>query len=488
MKFRALALPSLFAAVLSGCASMGDFQPLARLLDANLLNIRTSLASNNTPAPWPSTDWWQALGDPQLSQLMSEALASNPGLRIAQARLRQSEAIAGIADAGRYPRLDAGFNSTRQRYTENGAVPPPLAGQSRTDNRLSLNIAYDLDFWGVHEGEYRTALGNARAAEVEIQAARLLLSTTLAHSYIQFDRAHRLAAIAEASLHQRQETLALVKRRVDAGLDSQVELRQAEAGVAAAHAERTASREQIALLGHQLAALAGTGPDQGAALQAPSLLKTLPAALPSVLPAELIGRRPDIVAQRWRIEATLGQVDSARGQFYPNINLLAFVGMQSFGFDKLLKTGSEIRGIGPAISLPLFDAGRLRSNLRARQAEVDLAVEQYNQNVVDAVRDVADQIVSRQAQEQQYAEQTVALHKYEEAWRLSRLRYEKGLSNYLTVLVAEGQYLAQQRSDSDLRARRHDTNIALIRALGGGMQPLAPTTVAANSAANAAPR
>ena len=230
MPTRSLLLATLSAAVLSACVSSQGLAPRASLDDANRLAARATVGSlAKTDAPWPATDWWQALGDPQLNQLMDEALAGNPGLRLARARVDRAAALAGLADAARYPQVTAGADVTEQRFSEHGLVPPSLAGSWHTTNRLALDFSYEFDFWGKHEAAFQSALGQTRATEAEEQQARLLLSTALARSYLQLQRQYEQLDIAEALLRQRQQTLDLTRQRVGAGLDSHVELKQAEA-------------------------------------------------------------------------------------------------------------------------------------------------------------------------------------------------------------------------------------------------------------------
>lgn len=201
------------------------------------------------------------------------------------------------------------------------------------------------------------------------------------------------------------------------------------------------------------------------------------AELPSNLPADLVGRRPDVVAQRWRVEATHQDIDVAKAQFYPNINLAAFIGFQSIGLPDFLQ--SRTAGIGPAISLPIFDGGRLRGNLAGKSADYDATVESYNQTVVDALRDVADQITVIRSIDEQRKQQQLALATTQSAYDLAAQRFREGIGNYLEVLTAESQLLAQQSLDVDLRARALGVSINLNRALGGGYQP-AVAPLAAN--------
>ena len=192
--------------------------------------------------------------------------------------------------------------------------------------------------------------------------------------------------------------------------------------------------------------------------------------LPAGLRADLLGRRADLVAQRWRVEAALKDVDVARAQFYPNVNLVAFVGLSSIGLDNFVKPGSTTYGAGPALRLPIFEGGRLRANLSARNAEVDAAVDGYNAALLRALREVADEVASLQSLERQQQAQADALASAESAFDLALQRYRSGLGNYLIVLNAESTVLAQRRAVVDLKARHLAAEAALARALGGGYQ------------------
>jgi NodT family efflux transporter outer membrane factor (OMF) lipoprotein len=192
--------------------------------------------------------------------------------------------------------------------------------------------------------------------------------------------------------------------------------------------------------------------------------------LPSSLPAELIGRRPDIVAQRLRVEAAGKDIDVAKAQFYPNVSLSAFVGLQSIGLSRFLEAGSRTFGVGPAVTLPIFDAGRLRGQLAGTQADYDAAVERYNEALVNGLREVVDQLTSFRSLEEQGRQQAHAQSTAQEAFDLALLRFREGVGNYLEVLTAESQLLAQQSLDADLRARRLSLTIRLVQALGGGFE------------------
>jgi NodT family efflux transporter outer membrane factor (OMF) lipoprotein len=472
--------PALLATVLlAACASTAGLHTRAHAIEANSVQASQHLAGVTlSPAAWPSDTWWRAFGDPQLDALIDTALRDQPGLRVAEARVRAAQSVAKIAGATEFPQVNASAHSMRQRFSEHGTVAPPVAGTWQTINDVTVGASWELDFWGKNRAAVDAALDRQHAAEVGVQAARLMLTTAIARTYLRLDDAYAQRDLAEQTLAQREQILALTRKRVAAELDSQLELTQAEAALPATREQLAAIDESIALLGDQLAALEGHGPDDGQAIRRPHLAGVGPVVLPSRLPVDLIGRRPDVVAERWRVEATGKDIAVARAQFYPDISLNAFVGLQRLGFENFLDAGSRVLGIGPAISLPIFDGGRLRGNLGLHQADYDAAVESYNATVIDAVHDVVDQLVSLDAVARQGREQTQALALSERAYDLAQRRYRAGLASYLQVLAAETQVLAQRQQSLRLQTRERELHLSLIRALGGGYAPVATPSLA----------
>ena len=466
--------------LVAGCASMDAMAPESSLRDVNSLAATRSLVDARVSADaWPATDWWKRFGDPQLDTLMDEALAGSPTLAVAAARTRKALAAADVSHASLYPRVYGDASSTRERFSANGLTPLPNGGSYQTVDQLQVTLSWQIDFWGKNRAAYESALGAARAADVDAHAARLALTTSIGQAYVQLQRAFLQLDVAQATLHDREQLLKLTRDRNNAGLDSKVELKQAESALPATREQIAAIDEQIALLRNQMAALLGAGPDRGLAITRPVASALTRVALPSTIPAELLGRRPDLVAQRWRVEAAGKDIKSAKAEFYPNVNLLAFIGFQSLGGGSLLTAASRMLGAGPAITLPIFDGGRLRGNLAARDADYDIAVGQYNQTLADAMRDVVDQLASFKGVDAQREQQKLALQTAHEAYELSLLRYREGLGNYLQVLSAEQPMLVQRSLDADLAARELQVSINLIRALGGGFEP--PPALAAAS-------
>ncbi len=474
----------LMATGLTGCADMSGIAPQSSLRDAPSLGLNAEATTAQAPV---AAEWWREFGDEQLNTLVAQALQTSPTLKLAQARLARAQAVTEVADAATLPQLTGQLDATRQRYTANGAVPPPLAGSIRESGTAQLNASWELDFFGKNRAALDAALGSANAAEADAQAARVLLASNVARTYFQLVRLNEQTNVARRTLAQREETLKLVRDRVDAGLDTRLELRQSEGGLPEARLQLETLQEQMALTRNALGALIGQpNVANGALAQTPSEQSAIKnVAIAANIPADLLGRRADIAAARWRVEASSKDVVNAKTQFYPNINLVAFAGFSSIGLGQLTDSGSRQWGVGPALRLPIFDAGRLRANLRGKTADLDAAVESYNAAVIDAVRDVADQVASSQAIVRQQTEQRAAQEAAESAYEIAVQRYKAGLGNYLNVLTAETSVLAQRRQSVDLAARALDTQVALIRALGGGYaaaQTPAPTPVS-----NAAP-
>jgi NodT family efflux transporter outer membrane factor (OMF) lipoprotein len=451
----------------AGCASHRGIEHRSAPADAAALEATQSLKEEATAAGWPELDWWKRFGDAQLDALVGEGLAGSANIRLARARVDQALAAAQVARAPLGPQLGASADVTHQRFSANYIFPPPIGGSSYTTTQLALNASYDIDFWGRNRAAYEAALGRSRASQAEGFATRLLLSSAIAGTYVQLAAAFDQLDIARRTYEDRQRVQSLTNDRVRAGLDSKLELKQVETSIPAARARIAQIEEQIALARNQLAALLGKGPDRGLAIERPTL-RVAAVALPSRVPADLLGRRPDIVASRWRAEAAARDIASAKAQFYPDVNLSALVGVQSVTLSKLLEAGSAIPSVGAAIRLPILDGGRLRGALAARNAEYDAAVEQYNQALSDALREVVDQLASMRSVQAQRSEADTALGSAEDAYGLAVTRYKAGIGSLLQVITVETQVLEQRRLRAELQSRELALSINLIRALGGG--------------------
>ena len=479
---RSLPLAAALAGVLlvSGCASTGDLQPASAPVDPAGYALARSLAGAPlSDAAFPNRDWWRALGDPQLDALVDEALHGTPSLAAADARVRKAQAQAGLADAARKPTLGGSAQYAVAQLPE-GLAGDEIGGQLMHNAVLMVNFDWPLDVWGGKRAEYEAALDQAHALQVEAQAARLALAANVARGYVALAKAFDALDVANREQARSERLLQLAKQRVDAGLDNRIALRNTETLIATAKAQAGAAQQQIDALRNALAALLGQGPDRGIAIARPQLLKAPAPALPSALPSELLGHRPDVVAARWRVEAAAQGIRTAKASFKPSIDLSGLVGLASTGFSDLFRSDSLLGFGGPAISLPIFDGGRLRNNLAARDADYDLAVADYDATAVQALHDVVDALQAIRALDEQSASLQQAQAAASAALVLAQARYKAGLGNQLDVLAAQKPLLQIEQQAAGLRAQRYAAGIDLNRALGGGLEVASPNTTASN--------
>ncbi|MBN9424389.1 MAG: multidrug transporter [Candidatus Accumulibacter sp. 66-26] len=454
---------------LAGCAQFPSMSKLVRAKPAAAYASAQSLAGQ--ASAWPAERWWQAYGDAQLDALIDEALRDSPDMAAASARLRRAEAYGQIAGAPLLPQVGANASVNSQKLSYNYLTPRSMTPQDWNDyGRVTLDFSWDIDFWGKNRAGLAAATSQLEASRAELAQARLSLAAAVATNYADLAQLFAVRDTAQRSVEVRSKTAQLFAERFANGLETRGSLSEAKARLAAAEGELLLLDEQIGLQRHRLAALLGAGPDRGLAITRPAVKLDREFGLPGELAANLLGRRPDVVAARLMSEAQLQRIDQKKGEFYPNVNLSAFIGVQALGLDLLGKSGSSVGSIGPAISLPIFTGGRLRGELRGTVASYDEAVANYNRTVTQALQEVASAGLSQKALAAQLAKATAAVEAAGEAHRVARNRYEGGLANYLEVLYAEDGLLNSQRHLATLQSRAFSLDVALQRALGGGYQ------------------
>jgi len=404
---------------------------------------------------------------------MQQTLADNPSLAQAMARVREAQSLADVTRAGLAPSISFNARETHQRFSADDVIPPPFAGTDQWQGRVGLDLSWDIDFWGRQAWLLKQARSQTTAAALDVASARLALSGAVAQAYIDLYRNNALADVAQRTEAQRQRILEITRRRVNSGLDTNVELREASGAVPEAHVELLQAQAAASLDTHQLAALSGQGARVYAQVRRPTLDPAFILPLPAALPADLLGRRPDVLAARDRIEAARAGQAAAKAAFYPDINLAAFVGTSAIGLDNLFHGTSGAYGAGPAIHLPLFDTGRLRAEYRGAAAEIDQAVAAYNQSVLHAVRETSDQFTMVEALNAQIVQQQQSLEDAEAAYRLAEERYQAGLSSYLTVLTTETAVLRGRREHVALLSDQAIARVNLLLAVGGSFDPQA---------------
>jgi len=460
-------LLGLCATLVAGCAQLPPQDKAPELKAASQYPAEQTFSAASKP--WPQESWWQSYGDAQLDALITEGLKESPSMAIALARLKRAESMTQVTGSALQPQLDAHAKPTMEKQSYNYLFPRSAVPQGWNDyGQATLNFSWEIDFWGKNRAALAAATSMQQAAAADAAQARLTLTTSIAAAYGELARLHAAHDTASAAVKVRQKSMELFQNRFQHGMETLLSVKQAQARLAGSEEELLALDEQLALQRNKLAALLGTGPDRGLTIARPKLDVAAGFGLPPQLQLELLGRRPDVVAARLRAEASEQSVEKQQAEFYPNVNLSAMIGVQTLGLNMLTKSGSDLGSIGPAISLPIFNGGRLRAQLFGARAEHEEAIASYNQTVTQALQQVADAAVSQRSLGLQLATVARATDAAREAYRIARSRYDGGLSNYLEVLTAEETLLASLRTQSDLQSRSFTQDVALIKALGGG--------------------
>jgi NodT family efflux transporter outer membrane factor (OMF) lipoprotein len=473
MRVTLRAVAFLLSSLLAGCITAPNVSPVEKPVDT-----RPDLGLSPTSAP-VQNDWWTAYQDPQLDQLLNAALADNPTLGQTLARLRQAQAVVYATRAALWPYISYDADEVRQRLSSHDTIPQQFGGAEIWKGHEGLNFSWDLDFWGRQSSLVRQARSEANAVGLDAAAARLAIVSALVRTYIDLERSYELVDVWRREEQQRQEILDITRHRFAAGLDTSVELRQAAGAVPQARVERISVESEIDRDVHLLAALSGQGAGKYGEIQRPKLHTDTVLSMPSALPMDLLGRRPDVLAARSRASSAQAGLDAARADFYPDINLMAFAGTVAIGIDNLFHANSAAFGVGPALHLPVFDAGKLKANYRANTANIDIAVAAYNEAVLTAVRETADQLSDISSLNASLVEQQQSLDDAEDAFRLATERYHAGLTTYLTVLTTETQVLAARRQRVDLESARASARVTLLIDVGGDFRPDPAITAAA---------
>ena len=410
-------------------------------------------------------------GDPQLPQLIDEALDGSPSIAQAQAR---------IAKASSYiETLALGALSEGQRLATRGpanSIRPTRSSRRRTAARGIARTTRSRALRGISTcgariaKRLRQAVSQEKAAEADMQQARVTLAASVASTYNQLARLYALRDIAQHEIAKRDDIDRITNGRVAAGLDTNVERKTAQGNLATSQSNLTELDGQITTTRYQLAALLGEGPDRGLQIANPIAESTIDVALPDNLPADLVSRRPDIVAARWQVDAATHDVKEAKAEFFPDINLAAGVRSRRVRLGPLPHGRAAVRSRRDRRSICRSSTpAHLRSQLKGRYADFDYDVANYNQTLINALTDVATQVAAiRSIDQPDWATRSARSTPRRSAYQLAVIRYKAGLSPQLQVLNADENRLATDQTVTNLQMKRRDQQIGLIKALGGG--------------------
>jgi len=464
----ATALALCFA--LTGCVSSRGLHTTGTLTDPRSLKAEQSLADAPlSPTAWPTQDWWIGFGDPQLTALINEALQNNPSLDEVEARARQAQALADGADGARKPRVDLNNEIIGAELSKKDALYPEyVLGQFGWLKSATLNFSWDLDLWGGKREAWEAALGRSRAAQIDAYGTRIQLSVNVARAYVRLGYAFAQQDVAEAELERAGKTLALVSRMVAGGLGTRQQESLADSQVASAEQQKLQADRAIDAARSSLSVLVGQGPDRGLAITRPHLIDAVVIALPDNLSVDLIGRRADLVAARWQVEAASRNIKATKTEFLPNVSLGAMAGFVALGSENLFQLPARTYSAGPALTLPIFDGGRLRAKLASNDAAYDQMVARYNGLLIAALNDVSDTLSALASVRKQIAFEKRAQQDALKSWEDAMTEYKGGVSGPLTPLITRQQLLLADQRTAVLESEEADISIRLIEALGGG--------------------
>ncbi|KVQ14431.1 RND transporter [Burkholderia ubonensis] len=480
---------------LSGCAPSGFLPSLSLRAPADDALART--AGPGAAGAWPAPDWVAQLQDPQLDQLVAEALQQNPDLQVAQARLRIAQAQLQQFDALTGLTGTAGATVNRARMPQPGdvadvtiggyKVPVQIFGDpAASPSSVFVALNYQLDLWGRNKAATKSLMSLRDAARVEADQVRLAMSTAIVAVYCQLDQAYAARDLLQQKLKVSQRVTTVLRERTARGIDNAYDASDASIKRSRLLGQIALNDEQIKLAQLQLGVLSGGGPERGLALQRPHVGKFGDAALPARLPADLLGRRPDIVAARLRVEAAYANADATRAQFFPDVNLIGLGGVFALTPASLFSRDALAGSVGPAVSLPIFDRGRLKAKLGADVAQADVAIGLYNKTVDDALGQVAQLVTSLQTSQTLVAQQQDAVAAAQKIVQIAADRHRRGLLMQKDVDVAELTLIDERAQLIDLLGKQRTLRVGLIGALGGGFDAgAAPNAPAKRGAASA---
>jgi multidrug efflux system outer membrane protein len=458
---------TLITMLLSGCMTVGP--------DYHRPKIDTPdvWTGEKTEAPVP-VQWWRSYNDPVLDKMVEEALVHNADLALAIARVDEARALLGVTRADQLPGVKANADASRNRISERSPTFFPGIEPRYTDLNASLNASWEIDLWGKYRRATEAARADLLATESSRDAVRLTLISEVSRAYFNLRALDAQIAVTRQTVATRLASLALQRKRFEAGVASELELRQVEAETAAAQAQLPSLEAQLAqqetalsvLLGHSPRAIVGAVSERGTTIEG----LTVPPAVPTGLPSDLLERRPDLREAEQRLIAANARIGVAKAAYYPSISLTGLFGVESATLSDLFTSAARLWQFSASAAQLVFDAGRTSSQVDAASARQQQALAQYQSAIQNAFKDTLDAlIVQRKARERLEAEQA-RVSALQKALELAQLRYGNGVSSLLDVLDAERGLLDAQLNRVEAQRTQLTATADLFKALGGGWE------------------
>ncbi|MFJ2540608.1 efflux transporter outer membrane subunit [Pseudomonas sp. NPDC087614] len=459
-------LPIAAVLILSGCSLIPDYQRPTPPIEASWPQGRAYGENQNAqsqPVNLPAVD--QFFKDPALVRLLGTALKNNRDLRIAAKNVEAYRALYRIQRAERFPTLDASASGDRRRLPDDLSTTGESGIQSQY--QVGFVTSYELDLFGRIQSLSTQALEQYLATEEAQRSVHIALIGDVATTYFLWRTDLALLELTEATLASHVESLDMIEATAGAGTASELDVRQARTLVNQATAQKALYTRRTAEDANALQLLLGSPVPVELSQGTPLTINAL-AKVPGGLPSDLLLNRPDIRAAEHQLLAANANIGAARAAFFPRISLTASAGTSSNDLDGLFNSGSESWSFVPQISVPIFNAGRLRANLEYAEIQKEVSVATYEKSIQIAFREVADGLAARGTYGEQLSAQVLLVDNYKAYLKLAKQRYEQGVDSYLTVLDAQRELFASQQKLLNDQLGQISSEVQLYKALGGG--------------------
>ena len=457
--------------LLHGCVSIPDHELATVACESGLENNAADAMESGDfiSDGWPNPEWWKQFDDSVLNNLIESALSSSPTLKLAEERLKTAAQISIEKRAALFPEIAFDGNENYEHFSKYGffrsvapSVPPIV-------NDITLNLSYkwEIDFWGKYRDIFQAALGEVGARSAELDAAKLILTTSIAYDYEELQFMLRKKEILEQKCKNDLSIWKIRQRREKHAIDTALSVLGAQKDFLNAEALIVELDNQILKQLHELKALSGMG--QNVQLDIPlKQLKDTLSSLPENISLDLLARRPDLAAQKQRVEAAAKLINAAKTDFYPSVNLIGFAGLESIHWNTIFQAASFNGSLDPSVHLPIFTAGRIKAQLMEKVAEFNEAVFSYNSLILQAAQEVADQLTTIIKIQDELVVRKISLDVVAKQEAITRARVEHAVDDKIVLLQAQNNLLDTQLIFTSLEYGKQLANILLIRSLGGG--------------------
>ena len=409
--------------------------------------------------------WWEIFKDPQLGALLEQVEISNQNVLASEAQFRRARSLLAASRAGYFPTVTADASIVRSR-SPSGLIGGTTAGRTITNRSATLDAGWELDLWGRVRRTVESNEANAQASAADLAAARLSAQAALASNYFLLRVLDAQKQILDDNVAALQRSLDLTKNRYAAGVAAKVDLVQAETQLKSTLADAIDTGVQRAQLEHAIAILIGK-PPAAFSLPPTPLAVTMP-AIPPAVPSALLERRPDIAAAERTVAAANAQIGVAKAAYFPALSLSGTLGSRAADASQWFTVPSRFWSIGPALSLPLFDAGLRRAQTDQAIAAYDATVAEYRQAVLTGFQEVEDNLAALRILEEEAKVQEDAVRAARESVILTTNQYKAGTVSFLNVAVVQASQLNNERAAMVTLGRRLVAAVTLVKALGGG--------------------